>query len=271
LAGDPGPEQSIINSAADAVKAVRQHYKAGDDLIKIMASGGVMDEGSSGDNAQMTLEEISAIVRTAHDYGFTVAAHAHGAEAIKRAVRGGVDSIEHGTFMDEESTRLMKEHGTWYVPTLSAGEFATQHARMPGYYPPGVTVKAEKVGSQMMSTTARAYRGGLKIAFGTDAGVYPNGQNAHEFELMVRAGVPPIVALQAATINAADLLKRDHYLGSVAAGKFADIVAVPGDPLTDIAVMRRVSFVMKDGKIYKQNGKAVVDAEASGDAVVPQH
>jgi imidazolonepropionase-like amidohydrolase len=268
LVGDPGPEEAIVNSPADAVKAVRQHYKAGDDVIKIMASGGVMDEGSSGDNAQMTLDEISAVVRTARDYGFTVAAHAHGAEAIKRAVLGGVDSIEHATFMDDESIRLMKEHGTWYVPTMSAGEFVTQHASIAGYYPAEVAAKAAKVGSQLMKTATRAYRAGLKIAFGTDAGVYPNGDNAHEFELMVRAGIPPVKALQSATISAAELLHKSADLGSIEAGKLADIVAVNGDPLVDIGVMRHVEFVMKDGKVFKRNGRATTDDDGKADGIV---
>jgi imidazolonepropionase-like amidohydrolase len=271
LAGDPGPEEAIVNNPADAVKAVRQHYKAGDDVIKIMASGGVMDEGSSGDNAQMTLDEISAVVRTARDYGFTVAAHAHGAEAIKRAVLGGVDSIEHATFMDDESIRLMREHGTWYVPTMSAGEFTTQHASMAGYYPPEVAAKAAKVGPQLMATATRAYRAGLKIAFGTDAGVYPNGDNAHEFELMVRAGIPPVKALQSATISAAELLRKSEDLGSIEAGKLADIVAVTGDPLVDIGVMRSVEFVMKDGRVFKRKGRATTDDDGKADSIATAH
>ena len=146
LAGDPGPTDGIINSAEDAAKAVRLHYKLGDDLIKIMPSGGVLDESASGDNSQMTLEEIKAVVATAHDYGFAVAAHAHGAEAIRRAVIGGVDSIEHGTFMDAEDMKLMVEHGTWYVPTIIAGDFVARQAKVPGYYPPQVAAKAEAIG-----------------------------------------------------------------------------------------------------------------------------
>jgi imidazolonepropionase-like amidohydrolase len=225
----------VINSPEDAVKAVRLHYKLGDDLIKIMPSGGVLDESSSGDNPQLTLEEIRAVVTTAHDYGFTVAAHAHGAEAIRRAVLGGVDSIEHGTFMDAEDMKLMVEHVTWYVPTLSAGDFVAQQARVPGYYPPQVAAKAAAIGPLMLPTAGRAYRAHVKIAFGTDADVFPHGQNAHEFELMVKAGMPPMFTLQAATVNAAQLLKHDKDLGTVAAGKTADVVAVPEDPLADIS------------------------------------
>ena len=257
LAGDPGPRLGIINSPDDAVKAVREHYKEGDDLIKIMPSGGVLDESASGDNAQLTLEEIRAVVTTAHDYGFTVAAHAHGAEAIRRAVLGGVDSIEHGTFMDAEDMKLMVEHGTWYVPTIIAGDFVARQSKVPGYYPPQVAAKAAAIGPLILGTAGRAYKAHVKIAFGTDAAVYPHGQNAHEFELMVKAGMPPIFALQAATINAAQLLKRDQDLGSVAAGKLADVVAVPGDPTTDISRMLNVSFVMKDGVVYKLKGTPV--------------
>jgi imidazolonepropionase-like amidohydrolase len=257
LAGDPGPTSGIINSPEDAVKAVRLHYKLGDDLIKIMPSGGVLDESASGDNAQLTLEEIRAVVSTAHDYGFTVAAHAHGAEAIRRAVIGGVDSIEHGTFMDAEDMKLMVEHGTWYVPTIIAGDFVARQSKVPGYYPAQVAAKAAAIGPLIMATAGRAYKAHVKIAFGTDAAVYPHGQNAHEFELMVQAGMPPMYTLQAATINAAQLLKHDKDLGTVAAGKIADVVAVPGDPVADISVMKRVSFVMKDGIVYKLNSTAV--------------
>ena len=253
LIKDPGPLDGIINSPEDAVKAVRQHYKMGDDVIKIMPSGGVMDEGASGDNSQMTLEEIRAVVTTAHDYGFIVAAHAHGAEAIRRAVLGGVDSIEHGTFMDAEDMKLMVEHGTYFVPTIIAGDYVATQAKTPGYYPPQVAAKALAIGPLIQATAGRAYKAHVKIAFGTDAAVYPHGQNAHEFELMVAAGMPPMFTLQAATINAATLLRKDKDLGTLAAGKIADVVAVPGDPIADISVMKKVSFVMKDGVVYKLN------------------
>ncbi len=254
LQGDPGPKDGIINSPADAWKAVRQHYKDGADLIKIMPSGGVLDESSSAENPQMTIEEIKAVVTAAHDYGFTVAAHAHGAEAIRRAVLGGVDSIEHGTFMNDEDMQLMKQHGTWYVPTIIAGEFVMAKAKE-GWYPPQVARKALEVGPKIMATAGRAYKAGVKIAFGTDAGVYPHGENAQEFVYMVQAGIPPIVAIQAATMHAAELLKHDKDFGSVSAGKYADVIAVPGNPLADIALMKNVDFVMKAGTVYKQNGK----------------
>src|SRR5476649_474059 len=269
LAGDPGVDRGVINNPEDAVKEVRLHYKNGDDLIKIMPSGGVLDESASGDNPQLTLEEIKAIVSTAHDYGFTVAAHAHGAEAIRRAVLGGVDSIEHGTFMNDEDMRLMKEHGTWYVPTIIAGDFVEEKAKIPGYFPPQVAVKAAAVGPLIQATAGRAYKAGVKIAFGTDAAVYPHGDNAKEFGYMVAAGMPPMYAIQAATTHAAELLKQDKDLGSISAGKFADIVAVAGNPLNDIGLMTKISFVMKEGVVYKQDGKAAQFVASAEDAPQP--
>jgi imidazolonepropionase-like amidohydrolase len=258
LAGNPGPQDGIINSSEDAFKAVRLHYKNGADLIKIMPSGGVLDESASASNAQMTIEEIRAVVAAAHDYDFTVAAHAHGAEAIRRAVLGGVDSIEHGTFMNDEDMKLMKEHGTWYVPTISAGKFVEEKAKIPGYYPAVVAAKAAEVGPLIQSTAGKAYKAGVKIAFGTDSAVAPHGQNAKEFIFMVAAGIPASVAIQSATINAAQLLKHEKDLGSVSAGKFADIIAVSGNPLDDASILGKVDFVMKDGVVYKQDAKPIV-------------
>jgi imidazolonepropionase-like amidohydrolase len=269
LAGNPGPEQGIINSADDARKAVRLHYKNGDDLIKIMPSGGVLDESSSVDNAQMTLEEIKVVVDTAREYGFTVAAHAHGAEAIRRAVIGGVDSIEHGTFLNDEDIKLMKEHGTYLVPTIIAGKYVEEKAKVPGYFPPQIAAKALAVGPLIQGSAGRAYKAGVKIAFGTDASVYPHGQNGKEFGYMVDAGMPAMAAIQAATVNAAALLKHDKELGSIAAGKVADVVAVKGNPLTDITLMTRISFVMKDGVVYKQDSKALPVTLAEEVAVPP--
>ena len=252
LAGDPGPKEGIINSPADAWKAVRQHYKDGADLIKIMPSGGVLDESSSADNPQMTEEEIKAVVAAAHDYGFTVAAHAHGAEAIRRAVIGGVDSIEHGTFMDEPDMKLMKEHGTWFVPTAIAGQTVSANARVPGTYPPQVAAKALDIGPRILATLGRAYKYGVKIAFGTDAGVYPHGDNAREFAYMVQAGMPALEAIRAATLNAAELLRHADTLGQVAPGYAGDLIAVKGDPLQDVATLQHVEFVMKAGVVYKK-------------------
>jgi imidazolonepropionase-like amidohydrolase len=258
LAGDPGPKDGIVNGPAEAWKAVRQHYKDSVDAIKIMPSGGVLDESASADNPQMTLEEIQAVVAAAHDYGYTVAAHAHGAEGIRRAVVGGVDSIEHGTFMDDADMELMKQHGTWYVPTIIAGRYVAEKAAVPGYYPPRIAAKARQVGPVIQGTAGRAYRAGVKIAFGTDAAVYPHGQNAKEFAYMVEAGMPAAYTLQAATTHAAELLKQAKDLGSLEAGKFADIVAVAGNPLEDISVMQKVGFVMKAGQVWRRDGREVV-------------
>lgn len=258
LEGDPGPKDGIINSPEDALKAVRQHYKDGADAIKIMPSGGVLDESSSADNAQMTIPEIEAVVAAAHDYGFTVAAHAHGAEAIRRAIIGGVDSIEHGTYMDDADMKLMKEHGTWFVPTIIAGKYVEEKAKE-GWFPPQVARKAEEVGPVIQATAGKAYKAGIRIAFGTDAGVYPHGQNAKELEYMVEAGMPNAFVLQTATTHAAELLKHAKDLGSLDVGKFADIIGVEGDPLTDIKVMQKVTFVMKGGVVYRDAQTSIAD------------
>jgi imidazolonepropionase-like amidohydrolase len=257
LQPDAGPAQSIINSPEDAWKAVREHYKQGADVIKIMSSGGVLDLGANGEKPQMTLEEVKAVVAAAHDYGFVVGSHAHGAEGIRRAVLGGVDSIEHGTWMDDEDMRLMKEHGTYYVPTVYTGMFVTEMARKPGMYPPQVAAKALLTGPQIMKTVSRAYQAGVKFAYGTDEGVFPHGENWRDFPLLVKAGIPPMYTLQMATINAATLLKKQQDLGSITPGKYADVVTVPGNPLDDINVMSKVDFVMKAGVVYKRNGEQV--------------
>lgn len=252
LEGDPGPSEGVINSPEEARKAVRQHYKDGADLIKITATGGVLSQAKSDRNTQFTLEELTAIIETAKDYEFTVAAHAHGTEGMKRAVIAGVTSIEHGTFMDDEVIRLMKEHGTYYVPTILAGKFVTEKAKEEGYYTEVVRRKAISIGPLIQETFARAYKAGIKIAFGTDTGVSPHGENWKEFVYMVEAGMPAMKAIQAATIEAAKLIRMDKDLGSIEAGKIADIVAVPGDPLSDIEIMGKVNFVMKAGVVYKE-------------------
>jgi imidazolonepropionase-like amidohydrolase len=254
LTGDPGPREGVVNSVDDARKTVRQHYKEGADLIKITSTGGVLSYAKNGQNPQFTIAEIKAITETARDYGFRVAAHAHGDEGIQRAVIGGVDSIEHGTYMSDATIKLMKEHGTWYVPTLSAGAYVADKAKTAGYYPEIVRPKALAIGPQIKETFARAWKAGVKIAFGTDAAVYPHGQNAHEFELLVEAGMPPAAALQSATLRAAELLDQSNDLGVLEAGKFADVVAVAGNPIEDISRMESVSFVMKNGVIYKLGG-----------------
>jgi imidazolonepropionase-like amidohydrolase len=248
---DPGPEEGVINGADDARKAVRQRYKEGSDTIKITATGGVLSIAKNGLNPQMTEEEIRAVVTTARDYGFKVAAHAHGAEGIKRAIRGGVDSIEHGTFMDDEGMKLMKEHGTFYVPTLSAGRWVFDQAQDPDFFPAIVRPKALQVGPQLQNTFAKAYKSGVKIMFGTDTGVSKHGDNAREFKLMVEGGMPPMEAIRVATSVPAKFLDLDDKTGSIAVGKLGELVGVPGNPLEDISVMERVVFVMKDNTVYK--------------------
>ena len=249
--GDPGPAEGVVNSPDEARQAVRQRYKDGSDVIKITATGGVLSYARSGDAPQFTVDEVAAVVQTSRDYGYKVAAHAHGKEGMRRAIVGGVDSIEHGTYMDDEVFALMKKHGTWYVPTVSAGRFVAEKAKIDGYYPEVVRPKAARIGPQIQDTLARAWKAGVKIAFGTDAGVSLHGDNAEEFVFMVEAGMPPAEALRAATIHAATLLGRDD-LGRVAPGLPADIIAMPGDPLADITAVRDVDFVMKDGKVARQ-------------------
>ena len=253
LAGDPGPHDGVVNGPADAAKAVRQRYKDGADLIKITATGGVLSVAKSGLNPQFSDDELEAIIRTAADYDFHVAAHAHGTEGMKRAIRAGVHSIEHGTYLDDEAMELMKERGTYYVPTIMAGEWVAEKAKIDDYFPEVVRPKAAAIGPQILDTFAAAYAAGVKIAFGTDSGVSAHGDNAQEFGLMVAGGMPPMEAIQAATIVAAELLGVDDSLGSVEPGKMADLVAVPGDPLADISTMERVSFVMKQGVVYKHD------------------
>jgi imidazolonepropionase-like amidohydrolase len=251
LMGDPGPAAGVANGADECRKAVRQRYKDGADLIKITASGGVLSVAKSGENPQFSEEEIKAIVETAHDNGFKVAAHCHGAEAMKRAVRAGVNSIEHGTLMDDEVMQLMKQHGTYYVPTITAGKAVGDSAKKPGYYPALVTPKALAIGPKIQSTFGKAYKAGVKIAFGTDAGVYAHGKNWLEFVYMAEAGMPAMETIQSATVAAAELIGVSDKIGSIEKGKFADIIALDGDPVKDIQAMGRVTFVMKDGVVYK--------------------
>jgi imidazolonepropionase-like amidohydrolase len=212
----------------------------------------VLDLSKDGSGAQFTVEEIKAVVETAKDYGMAVACHAHGAEGIKRAILGGVTSIEHGTYMDDEDMQLAKQHGTWYVPTIIAGKSVADSARIPGFFPPVIAAKATEVGPRIQQTFAKAYKAGVKIAFGTDAGVYAHGKNALEFQYMVEAGMPAMAAIQSATVNAANLLGISEERGTVAKGKMADLIAVEGDPLQEIKILTDVRFVMKEGKIYKQ-------------------
>lgn len=255
IAGDPGPADGVVNGVAEARKAVRQRYKDGADLIKITATGGVLSLAASGENPQFAQDELEAVVATARDYGFHVAAHAHGAEGMKRAIRAGVHSIEHGTYMDDEVIRLMKEHGTWYVPTILAGRFVGEKAAEPGYFPEVVRPKAAAIGPQIQETFARAHKAGVNIVFGTDCGVGPHGDNAREFEYMVEGGMSPIDAIRAATSVAAEFLGVADRLGAIEPGKLADIIAVEGDPLADISRMRAVHFVMKEGIVYRADAE----------------
>ena len=252
LRGDPGPAEGVVNGVDDAYEAVRARYKEGSDLIKITATGGVLSQAASGENPQFTEAEIAAIVTAARDYGYRVAAHAHGTEGMRRAVVAGVDSIEHGTFMSDEVMGLMKERGTWYVPTISAGIFVGEMAEVEGYFSEVVRPKAAAIGPVIADTFARAYRAGVPIAFGTDTGVSPHGDNWKEFVYMVEAGMPAVEAIVSATRSAAVLLNDWENLGSIEPGKYADIIAVPGDPREDVDEFGRVHFVMKGGQVFKQ-------------------
>ncbi len=248
-----GPDDGVADGRDELIKAVRLQFKRGSDVIKIASTGGVLDLSEDGSGAQFSIDEIKAVVETAKDYGLKVACHAHGAEGIRRAILGGVTSIEHGTFMDAEDMKLAKQYGTWYVPTIIAGKSVADSARIPGFFPPVIARKALEIGPQIQQTFAKAYKAGVKIAFGTDAGVYAHGKNYIEFQYMVEAGMPPMEAIKAATSSAAELLGLSSKIGSITKGKFADIIAVDGDPLADIKTMKNVSFIMKEGKIYLAN------------------
>ena len=249
----PTPEEGVIDSPQDAIKAVRQRYKDGTDGIKITATGGVLSVAKSGENPQFTDEELRAIVTTANDYGLWTAAHAHGKEGMKRAVLAGINSIEHGTYMDQEVMDLMKAKGTYYVPTIMAGDWVAEKAKIPNFFPALVKPKAEKIGPQIQSTFSQAYKAGVKIAFGTDSGVSAHGDNWQEFILMTNAGMTNKDALKSATIETAKLLRMEGMLGQIKPGMLADIIAIKKNPIQDISAVENVSFVMKDGVIYKQD------------------
>lgn len=252
LMGDPGPKEGVINSPEEARQAVRQRYKDGSDLIKITATGGVLSIAKDGSGPQFTDEELNAIVETAKDYGMHTAAHAHGAEGMKRAVLAGITTIEHGTKMTDEVMELMKQKGTYYVPTITAGKFVAEKAKESGYYHPLVVPKALEIGPQIQQTFGKAYKKGVKIAFGTDAGVFPHGENGKEFGYMVEAGMPAMETIKSATIVAAGILGMAEKIGTIENGKLADLVAVDENPLKNIKTMEKVSFVMKDGVVYLQ-------------------
>jgi imidazolonepropionase-like amidohydrolase len=251
IEGDPGPRDGVVNGPAEARQAVRQRYKDRADLIKITATGGVLSLARSPQNPQFTEEEIRVVVETAHDYDMTVAAHAHGAEGMKRAIRAGVDTIEHGTLMDDEALQLFVENGTVWVPTLSAGRFVGEKAQIEGYFPDVVRPKAAAIGPAIAATFVRALEGGVAIAFGTDCGVSPHGENGKEFLYMVEGGMPPMRAIQSATSVAARVLGQEEDLGSITPGRRADLVATDHDPLADPRALVDVSFVMKDGVVYR--------------------
>ena len=242
------PEHGVINGPSDAMRAVRQRYQDGADLIKITATGGVLSQAASGDNAQFNDDELTALMATAKDYGFKVAAHAHGKAGMLRAIEAGVASIEHGTYLDDEVIKAMKKHGTYLVPTLIAGDWVTEKAKIDGYFPPVVAKKAATIGPVIAGSFNRAFKAGVNIALGTDSGVSEHGRNGEEFGLMVKNGMNETQALQAGTVNAAKLLGQEKNLGQIKAGYLADMVVVNSNPLEDINVMNQIQVVIKDGK-----------------------
>ena len=247
----PGPESGVADGPDECRKAVRQQVKNGADLIKITATGGVLSVARDGKRPAFTEEEIRAIVETADDFGIHVAAHAHGDEGMRRAVAAGIHSIEHGTLMSEATMDLMIKKGTWYVPTITAGKAVADSAKVENYYPAVIVPKALEIGPQIQKTFAKAYKKGVKIAFGTDAGVFQHGKNALEFQYMTEVGMPPMEAIHAATVNGAELLGISDKAGTIESGKWADIIAVEKNPIEDISTLMNVIFVMKNGKIYK--------------------
>ena len=246
----PLPEQGVVNGPYEVYTAVRHRYKDGADGIKITVTGGVLSPAKSGDNPQFTQEEVDAVVSAAKDYGMWVAVHAHGAEGMKRAIKAGVDSIEHGTFMDDEAMDLMIENGTYYVPTISAGVWVAEKSKIDNFFPEIVRPKAASVGPQISGTFKKAHKRGVKIAFGTDAGVQKHGTNWKEFVYMVENGMSEMKAIQSATMETAKLLRIEDKLGSIEEGKLADMIAVKGNPLDDISILENIEVIIKDGVVY---------------------
>ena len=251
LMGDPGPKDGVVNSVEDGKKAVRQRYKNGADVIKITATGGVLSVAKSGHNPQFTLEEIQSITSTAKNYGMSVAAHAHGDEGMKLAILGGVNTIEHGSFMSEETMALMIAKNCYLIPTISAGKQVAEKAKEPGFFPPVVAKKALDIGPKHQATMTKAYKKGVPMGFGTDAGVFPHGKNAIEFAYLLDAGIPVKESLKAATITNALLLGMSEELGQLKEGFYADIIAVDENPMKNVKTLQNVDFVMKNGVVYK--------------------
>lgn len=248
----PAPEMGIADGPDECRTAVRTQVKRGSDCIKVCATGGVLSLARDGKLPHYAEDELVTIVKTARDLGLDVAAHAHGDEGMRRAVEAGVVTIEHGTFMSDATMDAMIKHGTWYVPTLTAGFAVSDSAKYAkGFFPEVVRVKALEIGPQIQETLSRAYKKGVKIVFGTDAGVFPHGRNNLEFVYMSDAGMKSADILRAATLDAATMLRMQDKIGSLEVGKLADIVAVEGNPLDDIKAMLKVAFVMKDGKVIR--------------------
>jgi imidazolonepropionase-like amidohydrolase len=245
-------EAGVADGIAAVQHKVRENIKYGSDLIKVCATGGVLSLGDNPQHSQYSLEEMKAIVADAHRLGRKVAAHAHGAEGIRWAAEAGVDSIEHGSYIDDAGIAIMKEHGTYLVPTLYLGDWMMENAGLT-HLPPPLLAKAQEVIPAARKNIAHAFASGVKVAFGTDAAVYPHGLNAHEFAVMVKLGFTPLEAIQAATINAADLLGWSGKVGTLDPGAWADLIAVDGDPMKDVTTLERVKFVMKGGEVVKND------------------
>ncbi|MNQ57360.1 imidazolonepropionase [compost metagenome] len=246
--------ESVCSGPEDCMRAVRLQVRSGADIIKITATGGVLSNTAAGLAQQFSEDELAAIVASAHRMGRQVTAHAHGVDGINAFLKAGGDSIEHGTYLDDESMRLFKSHNAWLVPTLMAGDYVARVAASPeNFFTPAQTAKALEAGPKMLDMARRAHAGGVRIAFGTDTGVSAHGDNAQEFALLVRAGLTPLEAIQAATVGAAEHLKISNEAGRLAAGMPADLIAVSGDPLSDVTEMERVRFVMKGGQVFRQD------------------
>jgi len=246
--------ESVCSGAEDCMRAVRLQVRAGADVIKITATGGVLSNTAAGLGQQFSQDELAAIVGAAHRMGRKVTAHAHGVDGINAFLKAGGNSIEHGTYLDDESIRLFKQNGAYLVPTLMAGDFVARIASGPNnFFTPAQTAKALEAGPKMLDMTRRAHAGGVAIAFGTDTGVSAHGDNAQEFALLVRAGMSPLAAIQSATVVAAQHLNIADQAGRLAPGMPADLIAVSGDPLTDVTELERVGFVMKSGKVFRQD------------------